>query len=572
MEDFNGDDILKVFSELDVKLLNLHPNVIRGWFDTDDENMKNLLSWMCLSLSKENYLSPLETSEFTHIQLPFSMSDLEQEKYEIEQTKFPGIFDVDSNMLEIAFLEDEINILIQEDKQLEELNRINRKQEKDLLEIMDKKISLEIKTSLQLKSAQENCLDQGEKLDKLNKKIHERLLKYGQNLHDFEFSPSPNFINNMDITVNYEHMDNTTNLLMPHLEDSVVPTNNTGTLNITHLNVTNINETIANDFCNLRHRILHSHKRYLVTKIEVDKLKEMLNFLDAVTVETLFSVDSLYLEHNIEAKEESKKRMCTMLDDIATKFADQQIFLTQMKYVEQEIETHEKRLNRLSEIDDAILKLLSHYLVLKILYTGEKKQIDGSYSFFRKVIHYISKDLENCKSRTVKMHNIIRDYEKSTPEDRFKLTKYVIKMLAANEENFTIARAFEIFADFKREIGVLENNLFSFRFSDHCSLEEKWRKSMGVLQKMLISGPTHRIVLIAPELQSVMRKLEEVFRQQQSSVKSAVEISSGMKKIPNKWQNYRRQLWMYFMADSQKLKFILQQIQEHFSNSKLGKT
>lgn len=64
MTDFNEDCLLRVFKELDVQLLHLNPNVVKAWFDTDDKNMKNLLNWMCGSLSKKNYVSPLEMTEY----------------------------------------------------------------------------------------------------------------------------------------------------------------------------------------------------------------------------------------------------------------------------------------------------------------------------------------------------------------------------------------------------------------------------------------------------------------------------------------------------------------------------
>lgn len=63
MSDFDGDHLLNIFKELNVQLLNVSPNAVKGWFDTDDKNMKNLLNWMCTSLSNENFVSPLEAAE-----------------------------------------------------------------------------------------------------------------------------------------------------------------------------------------------------------------------------------------------------------------------------------------------------------------------------------------------------------------------------------------------------------------------------------------------------------------------------------------------------------------------------
>lgn len=63
MFDCNGDILLKVFQDINVQLLNLNPNAVKGWFDTDDPNIKNLLKWMCTSLSNEVFVSPLENAE-----------------------------------------------------------------------------------------------------------------------------------------------------------------------------------------------------------------------------------------------------------------------------------------------------------------------------------------------------------------------------------------------------------------------------------------------------------------------------------------------------------------------------
>lgn len=63
MSDFNGDHLLKIFGDLNVQLFNLSPNVVMGWFDTDEQSMKYLLRWMFNSLSSENVVSPLEHDE-----------------------------------------------------------------------------------------------------------------------------------------------------------------------------------------------------------------------------------------------------------------------------------------------------------------------------------------------------------------------------------------------------------------------------------------------------------------------------------------------------------------------------
>ncbi|KAG5887555.1 hypothetical protein JTB14_002261 [Gonioctena quinquepunctata] len=507
---------------------------------------------MCTSLSAKNYVSPLESAEYKQMSSPLPPNKLEHEKNIIEE-KYPGIFDIDTNVLEIEYLQDEINLVQEEGDNLDEVIRIIQILENDLLKEFDKNISLEIKSKLQLKTTQDE------------------LLKYGRNLHDFEFGPVPNFINNMDIKVYQDKVENMTSMLLPVLEENPVSINLTVASNSTCLDITNINEAVVHDLYKMRHRILHSHKKFLATKIEVEKLKEMYSYLNKVTVEYLLApIDSLYLQQNIESKKDSKQMMCSMLDGIATEFADQQISSTQLKYVEKELDSFQTRLNNITSIEDSIKKLLSRYLVLSILYMQEKEDIDGSDKFFRKVIHYISKDLESCIARTGKMNQIITEYNNNSPEERYTLIRCIIKMLSSNEENFSISRAFEMIRDFKREIGDLENKLFSFKFSDYRSTAADLKGSINILQQFLLCGPTYRVVLVPSELHFTIKEIEDTLKKQLVSVKTAVDISSSMKRIPNKWQNYRRQLWMYFYAEPHRLKFILKQVEEEFAKSKVG--
>lgn len=52
-------------------------------------------------------------------------------------------------------------------------------------------------------------------------------------------------------------------------------------------------------------------------------------------------------------------------------------------------------------MEELLIKLLSQYLVLCGLYQQEKVDIESSDDYFRKVIHYITQDLQNCISSTV---------------------------------------------------------------------------------------------------------------------------------------------------------------------------
>lgn len=58
-----GETLLNVFKTFNIELGNLNPAVIHGWFDTDCPDMKNLLNWLCSSLSKANYVPAQQLQE-----------------------------------------------------------------------------------------------------------------------------------------------------------------------------------------------------------------------------------------------------------------------------------------------------------------------------------------------------------------------------------------------------------------------------------------------------------------------------------------------------------------------------
>ncbi|KAJ8935691.1 hypothetical protein NQ314_012690 [Rhamnusium bicolor] len=218
--------------------------------------------------------------EFLELESPLVGQKCDQELKNIE-TEYPGLFDADSNALEIEFIEDDIELVLEEEKHIDDLIRINENLQNDLFKELSNETSKEIKTSLKLRSTQDLCNTLGEQLDELNEKLHTQLVKYGSNLYDFEF-------------VDYHF------------------------------------------------RILHSHQNYLVTRIEVEKLKQILIYLNTTNPDSILSItESVYLHMSRESKEETKRRMCGMLDNISAKLADHHIAQTKLKYAQQELELHQ---------------------------------------------------------------------------------------------------------------------------------------------------------------------------------------------------------------------------------------
>ncbi|XP_018565896.1 uncharacterized protein LOC108906935 [Anoplophora glabripennis] len=525
---------------------------------------------MCTSLSKENYLSPIENAEFSELKVPLMGEKYEQEVKSIK-SEYPGIFDVDMTELEIELLEDEIELALEENKHLDELAKINEALQIELVKDIATETSEEIKTALKLKSTQEMCNSLGEKLDEVNGKLHAQLVKYGSNLYNFEFGSVPNFINNIDMKKCKENFDNITSFLTPLLEVEFYPSSLSmaDAENQTFSDTISTNDPISNTLNIMKNRILHSHQNYVIMKIEVEKAREMLHYLNKTDIDSILHLEeNAYTQMSREGKEETKRRMCGMLDNISEKLAEHHIAQTKYKYAQQEQKIYQAKLESLKEIEDMVIKFLSQYILLKILYIQEKKDIDNSDQFFRKILQYINKDLQSCTLRTEKMNKIIckyGDYNLKSIGERFNMIKSIVRILT-NEPDFDLQKSLEVVCEFKSELGGLENKLFCSDFYSHKEMVKELRNNVNILQSFLICGPTHRIVVMPPELQKILGEVEEHLKQQITSIKSAVQINSSMNKIPDKWQNYRRQLWMYFYTDPKKMFLILQEIEEEFKS------
>lgn len=50
---------------------------------------------------------------------------------------------------------------------------------------------------------------------------------------------------------------------------------------------------------------------------------------------------SAFIQYNLETKEETKRRMLTMLENISGKMAEQQLSLTKVKYTQNELEMYQ---------------------------------------------------------------------------------------------------------------------------------------------------------------------------------------------------------------------------------------
>lgn len=114
MATHDGNDLLDTLADLNIQTGQLSENAISAWFDTDSENDKHLLNWLC-NLNRNNILSPVEKQEHDEILKSNSFIGLEDCEKEMDDIllHYPTLVNTDDNLLDIQLLENEIETLIE---------------------------------------------------------------------------------------------------------------------------------------------------------------------------------------------------------------------------------------------------------------------------------------------------------------------------------------------------------------------------------------------------------------------------------------------------------------------------
>lgn len=110
----NDNDLLGTLTDLNIETGQLTENAISAWFDTDSENEKHLLNWLC-NLNRSNILSAVEKQEHDEILKRNCFLDVQDCHKELDDIllQYPALINTDDNLLDIQLLENEIETLIE---------------------------------------------------------------------------------------------------------------------------------------------------------------------------------------------------------------------------------------------------------------------------------------------------------------------------------------------------------------------------------------------------------------------------------------------------------------------------
>ncbi|KAL3271073.1 hypothetical protein HHI36_021572 [Cryptolaemus montrouzieri] len=272
---YNGDDLLQVFKVLNIDLGNLNANVVRAWFDTEDENMLNFLNFMCSSISKENVLSALELQEFEALENPLFETELNDAINKLEEEN-PGLFDSELNQQQVRISSVQLELLEEEEQRLDNLIAINERLQQNLVRtkscLEEENIALDFKITNTRKKGEELA----EVLDQKNMCLYEKLVKELSSLSNFLFNEKE-FLDRANLG-DFED----TNEFHNKINDVVCKQREVLSVDFSESKI-NMNSTPDNAKSDLKtfgSQIYSSYFDYLQFKVEEESLEEVLNYLD----------------------------------------------------------------------------------------------------------------------------------------------------------------------------------------------------------------------------------------------------------------------------------------------------
>ncbi|XP_050295632.1 uncharacterized protein LOC126735616 [Anthonomus grandis grandis] len=531
----NGDDLLSTFNEIHLDKRHLSSNVFRAWFDTDCKDTKEYLSWFSMSLREVNYVSPLEQEEFKNIR---EQIDLQTYSEELKRSsnKSSDILNVAKNKEDILILEEELLLLEEENHALDNLIEIYEQLDNNLTLDLTLYTKKEIETSVEWKRSLQSC-----------KVLSSAIDDCYNNISLDGCDPDAYLTNMVDQKQYLEALEKV--ILMTSIDAER-----------TFLEKSEEFESLELDVC--KKRILHSQQIYIGNCVEIEKLKDVMQFLNTVELRGPFSLPNSI---GTNAKELRKKMLCDDLDSVIAKLTKHYLKQAQHSYNEFYLIELEKNLQEISLMSEDVIKCLSYYIITNSLLVEEKKDVEILKKFYHKMDVYARDVLRKCQIRTEQMQAAI-DYHKScllrTPSDKFKLISSIRKIL------FTNGHSLQSIADsvckFKNDLEKLELQMFCLNLRNEKKKMKQINEDINTLTNFLTSGPTNRVLLVPFELQQLFFTVEEHLGKEGHALEHAMDIHKQATKSMTKAQNYIRDLWISFITNPSRLDVILQQAEDDF--------
>ncbi|XP_044764320.1 uncharacterized protein LOC123320894 [Coccinella septempunctata] len=552
---YNGDHLLVIFKDLNINLGGLDPNVVRAWFDTDDQDMKNLLNFMCSGLSRENIVSAQEFAEFESLENPLYDGQLETAFSKLEEGK-PGILNYELNSKQLKESLAEVELLEQEEQRLDELLKMEERLQNKLSQnkLMIERESVEIDFKYQ--EASKLCEELASEVDEQNRCLHEKLSRDLIALANFQCNESSDFLNTKNIDEIHDSVGfyETVESLVKKQHDEL-----SGYFSLSNIN---LNSTPNEDHCEdkitiLQNQIFSSYIEYLESRMEAESLAEVYNFL-----ENFFSQDN-YNSYDITSPSDALKQKEILFDKLKKKaliIAEEPTKLIEIKKSQLELQDMENNLQCFTQISKYYSKLLCATSCALMLLLQEKKMIEEADQGVRHISKYILNNLEDVKDRVEMMMNSINnfnDFNEKPLEHRDQVLSFVVDIYGET----MIKDAYLSCSQLEKKLRISEHN--HFVNNNNTEIIDMLYKT-DVAKQFLTNGPTNKAIILPNPILKSLKNMRLNLDKQSAALKFLLHISNQtLKKLSSdKWLKNFRLAWMYFLVSPKKLKDLLEQMEE----------
>lgn len=559
---YDGDYLLKKFKELNINVGGLDPNVVRAWFDTDDQDIINFLNYVCSGLSKKNVVLSHEIAEFESIENHLQGIQLENAISKLEKEK-PGILDYDLNAAQLGVYLSELELLKEEEQRLEDLLKIETMLQQNLSQ---NKLSVEresVKLDFTFKKALLKCDKLSKEVDEMNWNLHEKLSKDLIALANFDCDEYSEFFNRKNLNdIHNSEIQKTVECLLKNQQEELC-----GTFSISNINLystLNNDQNIKDKLEIAQNKIYSSYIKYIQAKMEEESLSKIYSFL-----ENFSAKDFLELSNNSSPTDllQQKEMLFSKVKQKAQLMTEEPITLIKINKLQTELKDAEYNLKCYSGISEYYSKLFFTNCCALMFLLHEKTVIGETDKGIRHVSKYILNNLEDINDRSKIMLNIIGTYREFI-ERPIEHRNEVLRIIVSIYGETMLKDAYWSCHQLKKNLEVLEQRHFIYNITEE--IVNKLFKT-NELKEFLICGPTSKSIIIPNPLLKSLKNVKSNLAKQNAALKFVLQISNQtLKKLnSDNWLKNFRLVWIYFLVAPKKLKELLCQMEENIKGKEL---
>ncbi|KRT81066.1 hypothetical protein AMK59_6078 [Oryctes borbonicus] len=522
MDSNPGKELLSTFNRLEIDLGNCGSNVIEGWFDIDPQTTE-FLTWLGKNLSEENVVQEHEISEYEENVRQMLVPNADEYSNVINDMseKYPGIFDCAEMEFEIECLEDELNMLFEDKKELDNILEMHEnlyKKEKTSLAELEAEL---INSTSALEKAEYDCLELGYNLNAANNKLYESLTKCSEKLIESEYASPATSIFNIPMNSYYRQFKQIISYfgLLDKQEFAPLPKLASAVKFCSKLDGSVFHAKTNENLNTLKKKLFQSIQNRHYTEAIKDQLQAELKFMKVFNVNELINAlrTRQEIESDIECKSDHREILSLELENLALEISEKYSDLSYINLAKQDVAILQSKLANANQVENVFLTILSYHILLYYALIINHSDIERADQFFRVVHHYIGNNLMKCELRMESMKDIIRQYriyEKTPFEETCTLLQVLCRLLGNSK---------------KSNIEIHNNSLWELAFSN-LSQDEMYHQirlfegNNRELSSFLRNGPTSEFIVIPYKIHEMFNEIDNILNNKKTVVTTVVPI------------------------------------------------